>query len=146
MVDKEELEEFCHLWDGSENWVLIKGHYNRTALTILFADRDPNIREIAAMRSLLPQYRNLAPRDIKNLVKHSGELDMEPMSIEEAHRLIELGQRQGLKFKVIDASYITYLPFRPADNMMYGIEDPELADRVYEKMLQAGVPVMSQLP
>lgn len=145
----EDEAEYCHMWDGSEDWFLIRHNAEFTALTIHFAGHRPDVQEIMALRKLLPAYQNLPPNQVRAMLGESNTLELGPMSRLEARAFAGRCQGMGLSLTERDASYTSYLPCLRTGNslcpIMCIIEDDELAREVTERMIAAGAPVVETI-
>ena len=142
-MNDPDLDKLRHMWDGSEDWVLHKYEHRRTSLTVWFKSHEPTLQEIAMVRKLLPEYEHTPPRVLRNLVGDSGRLEVALCSMTEAKSVAERGRQLGLKVDTIDTFHITYLPQRRIDSVIVLTDDEALAERVWTKMIEQGVPVVN---
>ena len=141
-MNTEEENEFRHLWDGSEQWVLLKVEQHLTRLTLRFTTKEPSISEIQAVRRLLPQYQQLPPAQVKAILGDCGEFELPLLPRAEAEKLSAQAKELDLCPKSVDASYTGYSPFCPVNRSVCMIEGDALAAQVYRRMLDSGVPVV----
>src|SRR4051794_15606086 len=98
-------------WDRSRDWVLKRFCHDLTRLTIRFRRVPPEVTELAALRRCLPQFRDLAPATVREMIATAGALPLGMMTSPEADRLLEILQGQGLLADAENASCVCYLPF-----------------------------------
>jgi len=144
-----EIEEYRHLWDGSENWELHAFHYSQSELEIVFEGARPTPREILALRKLLYEYGNLPMQELKASIGDLPRLKIGNYRNSRAQKLQVEAQRLGLSIYATDTSRTGYLPIFTGKSDITGlsvsealvIENNELAERVTKRMRAAGVPV-----
>jgi hypothetical protein len=142
MKSSDRIDDYHYLWNGSEDWVL-SAHYNSQAsVKISFAGKQPTSKEIAAIRKLIPIYRNTPVIEVKSLLSHQKEIDLGVLSWSETNRMIEYSRELDLEVIAVDSSHTSYLPINRSTNQALLIEDNALANRIIEKMLKLGVPVV----
>jgi len=112
------------------------------AVTVHFAAQAPILREIIAVRRLLPEYRDLPPSQVRAMLGASGGLGIKPLPGAEAAQGAAHGRELGLRLETADASCTSGFPFHPAGSQACIIEDDALADEACRRMMRAGVPVL----
>jgi hypothetical protein len=146
-MDNDELDEMCHLWDGSEDWFLSAHYMDEIHLKVVFAGGAPSIQEIGALRKLLNEYRDRPLQQIKEQVGSVREFDLGIWPGFEAQPILNRAEGLGLNVIGTDKSHIGYLPVHIDDaGNQTGliIDDEELDRRVTQKMLEAGVPIIHE--
>ena len=143
----DELLEFFHLWDGTEQWGLSASHWTHVKLTAVFAGASPSIEELMALRRLRPDLRAIPARDLKMRLHNQREVELGQFSGMETHEIEALAAKLKVPFSIRSKaeSGTHYLPVqRVADGewMALLIEDDVLAERVTSEMLRRGVPVV----
>jgi hypothetical protein len=136
------LDEYRHLWDGSESgWTLQRFDRIEWCITFHFSPSGPNKSEIAALRKLLDEFRNLPVSDVWQqlrgrstftLPREVGNIDM--------RELIDCARELGLNVTADSIDRGGYLPIHNDESALL-IEDDEIAVQVAERMIAAGVPV-----
>ena len=98
-------------WDRSHDWVLRRFWNDQTCVAIRFKQSPPSFPDLIALRQCLPQFRVVAPAELRAKIGQVDMLELGTFSTREARRLLEAAQ--GQRFEVIteDASFVTYLPF-----------------------------------
>ncbi len=142
----DEFDEMRHMWDGSEQWVLIRSEQEYASLTLHFAKGGPSLLEMARTRQLLPECQHLPPAEVKRRLKGRDRLELGRMSPQEAGELASHGRLLGLTLEERRTSVTGYLPFRPEGSIICLIEDNDLAERVTSTMREAGVPIVENIP
>lgn len=141
-----DLSDFEHMWDGSEaGWALNRHEHDGARVTLRFAGK-PGIRDLAAIRKLLPEYQELQPADVKQRLGNKSELTLDPMQTDKALELARRAGELGLSAEVVDASHVSYSPLRRTpEGGLWGmiIEDEDYAQALCERMLEADVPVVN---
>lgn len=128
-------------WDRSHDYVLHRCWNDLTRVTIRFQGLPPSVRELAAIRRCLPDFRNVAPAAVRGRVGNSRELSLGVLPTPEARRVIEAAQAEGLEVIGESASFVSYLPFDRTTGCAWLIEDDAEAAAVARAMLADGVPV-----
>lgn len=128
-------------WDRTHDWVLERYWRDLTRVTIQFRRRPPSVIELAALRRCLPQYRHMAPAELRAVTADSDALPLGVMPTPEARQLIAAAEAQGLQVLAEGASYVSYLPINRTTGCAWRIEDDAESVAVVEAMLAAGVPV-----
>jgi len=144
-LSPDEIAEYGHMWDGSENWELNAFHRLQSELEIVFEGARPTPREILALRKLLPAYGDLPMQELKAKIGDSPRLALGEYRNSRAQQLLEAAQRLGLSINATDTSRTSYLAILVDEeedgHLASVIEDDELAERITHRMLAAGVPV-----
>jgi hypothetical protein len=142
----DELDKMRHLWDGPERWVLLRHVYAETAVTVRFAGDRPSLLEIARVRRLIPQFHQTPSGEVKRFLHGRDRLRLGRMPVPQAAEIAARGRQLGLIVEERAVARAVCLPYRPADRMILTIDDDDLSERVVAAMLQAGVPVVDEMP
>lgn len=110
-------------------------------VTICFADSRPSLSEFAAVRRSLPEFRDAAPATLKEKIGESGTLQLGVMPTDEARKIVQELQSQGLRVVAEDASEVGYLPLDRTIGCAWLIENKVESEAIVQEMLAAGVPV-----
>ncbi len=147
MSDEEEAE-YCHMWDGTEDWGLHKLFIEQTTVTVHLAGQTPSIQEIVALRKLLPEDRYLPPDEVRTAIGNNKTLELPIKQQPEASFLAERGRSLGLNISEEDTSYDYYLPvLRQGDPVVeydWMMDDEALAQEIVSRMIAAGVPIVKE--
>ena len=136
------LDEYRHLWDGSEpGWTLHRFDRIVWSITFSFAANGPSQSDIIALRKLLPALRaqplsqvlaELRGQSVYEMPDELGNIDM--------RNLMDAANKLGLQPNAESIDRGGYLPVHTGGNAMI-IEYDDVAARVAEKMLAAGIAV-----
>ena len=141
----ENMNDYSYLWDGSEDWSLSANYNSQSNIKIIFSGNKPTIKEIVAVRKLITAYQNIPIVEVKSLLSHRKEIDLEILSSMEVNRIIEFAIELDLTIIAMDCSYTSYLPINRTTNQALLITDDVIARRVTAKMLEFGVPITAYL-
>lgn len=138
------LEKYQHMWDGSEpGWQLYKIDKTSWTLTIEFGHSGPTKKELMTLHKIIPELRSKKITDIYRELKTLNSYESNDVYGNiEAREIYELAQENGLNANLTSNQSINYIPVCK-DNMVTLIEDDEVADKVKEKMLAAGVTIVN---
>lgn len=145
-MSEKELHEYAYLWDGSEGWSLSSCSRDEAVLTVVFAGTRPSVAELAALRRLSDEFRELPVRELKSRLGDKSEIELGRFSGMVAHEIEERSARIGVPFS-IRSQYrhsVSYSPIQRSENgdfVMLLIENEDLRERVTSEMLKRGVPV-----
>jgi hypothetical protein len=128
-------------WDCSHDYVLHRFWHDLTRVTIRFKVSPPSVQELASIRRCLPEFRNMAPAAARERIGDSRELSLGVLPTQEARRVLEWAQAEGLEVIGESASFASYLPFNRTTGCAWLIEDDTEAAAVLKAMLEAGIPV-----
>ncbi|MCO7223377.1 hypothetical protein [Pleionea sp. CnH1-48] len=139
-----KLDDLEYLWDGSDpGWQLHRIDSQVWRLIFRFAQGGPSNQEIIALRKVVPEFKKMKLLEVVCLLKGEGYYDTPDIfNDKECNNMAALATNLGLKFEIITEQSIGYLPVSK-DNYALLIEDEELSLVVCEKMLEAGVPVVT---
>ena len=136
------LDEYRHLWDGSEpGWTLHRFDRVVWRITFSFPANGPSQSDILALRKLLPAFRaqpisqvlaHLRGQTAYELPDELGNIDM--------RNLMDSASELGLQPNAEPVDRGGYLPVHSDGSAMI-IEDDDESALVAEQMLAAGVPV-----
>jgi phosphatidylserine/phosphatidylglycerophosphate/cardiolipin synthase-like enzyme len=128
-------------WDRTHDWVVHCFESDRAELTVLFDGARPALRELAALRRCLPEFRDLPPATARARAGADGRLALGELPGPEARRLSDDLRRAGLRAELRNTSAVTYLPLDRTTGAALIVEDDAEARRLAEQMIRAGVPV-----
>jgi hypothetical protein len=139
---KEQLlAENAYLWTSGE-WTLRSIHYSRARVVLVFPEGRPTLRELIAVRALVPEFTKSPISLLKEKVGELAEFVAGEFGNLEARRLIASAHERGLQTRSEDTSYTGYLSVSK-HGMALIIEDEEEAKLIEEEMLKRGVPIVS---
>ncbi len=136
------IDAYRHLWDGSEpGWKI--HHIERVMwrITFAFEGDGPTECEVAAMRILLDEFRNIPAVDVWRRLRGCASYTAanEQGNID-SRSLIDAALNLGLSARAEPIDRGGYIPVSP-DGTALVIEDDEIAGQVTQKMIAAGIPV-----
>ena len=63
---RDLITKYHAMWDGSEDWGLVQHNVGLVKLQITFSGNKPNVKELVAIRTLLPSYfEHLTPTELR---------------------------------------------------------------------------------
>lgn len=140
------IEQFSYLWDGSEpGWEL--QHINRVewSLEFSFSKTGPKKEDVVKLHKLLPELKSLKLSDVSRTLKNQGSYSTtERFGCIEARRICAEAYQLDLMVRKHEEQVGDYLPVSKDGHALL-IEDDELANKVYKKMIEAGVKVVEIL-
>ena len=141
-MSSDDLDALSYLWDGSQTgWTLQESRSRSTRVTFVFSERGPSPREVAALRQILPEFREAPTSVVWARVKHRRAYTCEAVLFGlEARRLLRRAAELELQTQAETTHHVHYLPLR--DGAALIIEDDHLAKCAAERMIRAGVPVI----
>lgn len=128
-------------WDREGDWVLYRIRREITSLTIRFRSAPPSVMELAAIRKVVPEFRDSPPITIRDRIGCSRELSLGVLPTHEAQRVVEEVQAVGLEVIAESRTVVGYLPFNRTTRCARLVEDYDEAEALVQSMLQSGVPV-----
>lgn len=142
MPENNQLDEFSYLWDGSEpGWTLWHIDHVGWEVAIRFGPNGPTIREIAAVRQLVDEFRNTPTGEVFTQLKGVTRLRVEqPFGNLEQKRFIEKANLAGLSVESKPVDRGGYVPV-DADRNVLTICEASLQNAVVQRMIDAGVPI-----
>jgi hypothetical protein len=134
--------DYAHLWSNpNDGWVLLRINREALSLTVRFSGDGPNLREVAAMRSAVPQFNAMPPSEAFEALKGRTEIPLGQFDSQEGRRLAEKCKNHGLSLNIVAIDHSGYLPFNEKTSMSLIIEDDALAKQVYQEALARGIRV-----
>jgi hypothetical protein len=109
---------------------------------MVFAAGRPSLRELLAVRAIVPRFADAPMSSLKAEVGMLNEFAVEDLSGREAHRLQSVAHKRGLQTRIEGTSFTEYLPVSIHSAALL-IEDDELSILVAEEMRRRGVPVVN---
>lgn len=171
ILSEEEVREFEHLWDGSEQWGLIAHYWTKATLTVVFSGASPSVAEIIALRRLREEFRALPVSELKAFLANKRELQLsrygsfednerkappesqneghpQYFSSMEAHEIVDRAAQLEVPFAIRTEgkSGISYTAIQYVDGQEMVLlidEDDELDEAVMCEMVKRGVPIVS---
>ena len=139
----DPVDRSRHLWDGSEpGWKLCYVELIVWGITIQFASSGPSLREIAAMRKLLDEFRDKPASEVLDRLRGVREYQLDHSFDDTSSRhLVEKATQLSLNAKRQPYDRSGYLPIDPNGGTLL-IERDDLSNQVVKNMLKAGVPVI----
>src|SRR4051812_19237605 len=120
-------------WDRTHDWVLQCFETDRADLTVVFDGARPSLRELAALRRCVAEFRQLPPAAARNRAGTSGRLELGELPGPEGRRLSEDLQQAGLRVELRNTSRVSYLPLDRTTGAALLIEDEDEAQRLAEE-------------
>jgi hypothetical protein len=138
---EERLAELSELWESGE-WQLHEIHRSSARIILVFPGGRPSLRELLAVRALVPRFAESPMSLLKEEVGNVPEFTVGNFDNLEARRLESEARARGLEVRREDTSATGYLPVNIHGHAML-IEDGELSSLAIEKMRRRGVAVVS---
>ena len=92
-------------------------------LTVVFERVRPSLRELAALRGCMAEFRQLPLAEARNRAGTNGRLELGEIPGPEARRLSEDLQQAGLRVELRNTSRVSYLPLERTTGAALLIED-----------------------
>lgn len=129
-------------WNQSDNWEVQRIYTEQARLVAVLPPEGDRVRHVVALRRCVPQLRQERPAALLAQVAKCSEVDLGEMAGRWARQLAQRLEAEGLGVRVINTSYISYVPFNYTTNTVWLIEDDEAAERIAAEMIAHGVPVV----
>ena len=128
-------------WDRTRSWLLEVREVGQARVHLHF-DAPISLREIAAIRRVLPEFAHAQPAEIRARVSESGDFQVGEYSYLKADSVLSLAREAGLPAVRTNTSYMTTSIIEQGEPpMLLLIEDEEEHARVVQEMRAAGVKV-----
>jgi len=128
--------------DPSHEWELVRHNRDQLALAVCFRGASPTTDEIAALRRVIPEYREKPAAEVVAAIRGIGQVDLGVRSGMEARRLMKNADLQGLKIVAKDASVTIWQPRDLTAQQALLLEDEEEAERIAAMLIEAGIRVV----
>ncbi len=139
----EDIEELRELWSGPESgWTLHRSYSARHKLFILLGPTPVTVAQLRALRMLSGQLQEVPLRDLKSRIPADGRVLIGEFHGRLVRDVAEKAKHLGLRFEVESLVRDVYLPVNRKTGLTWLIEDAETAQRVAERMMAAGMPVI----
>lgn len=135
----QRLEELSYLWTSGE-WTVHRYYYSCGRVIFVFLEGRPTLRELLSVRALVPHFKDAPMSLLKSTVGDLPEFVVGEFPSMKARRLQDEAQARGLRVRMEDASFVSYMPVKHDGALI--IEDEELATLAGEEMIRRGVPVV----
>lgn len=112
MQSEDDLNEFAHMWDGSETWELIEHRWDEASVSVVFRGERPTVQEIVALRRLHELFRDVPAAQIKAQLSDKREIELGRCSGMEAREVQERARKLDLlvQLRVETRSIVSYSP------------------------------------
>src|SRR5205085_9028022 len=120
----KQPSDYAYLWNNpNEGWVLLRINREALSLTVKFSAEGPNLREVAAIRSAVPELGSMSPSEAFAALKGRAEVPLGQFESKEGRRLAERCRAHGLELETAAKDLSGYLPFNEKTNTGLIIED-----------------------
>jgi hypothetical protein len=138
----KNLVDYSYLWNSTDDgWVLLCINRDVLLLTVKFSAEGPSLKEVAALRTAIPEFRSMSPGKAFAALKGKTEVSLGQFESKEGRHLVERCKACGLVLDTVSKNQSGYLPFNEKTNMTLLIEDNWLAEQVYREALAHGIRV-----
>jgi hypothetical protein len=137
-----QLDEYRHLWDGSEpGWTLVRVDRVVWRLVFEFGESGPTQLEIASLRTLLDEFRDIPLSTVWKRLKGLRRYEPDQQyGDNDCRTLSERAAILGLRVQPIARDAGGCVPISPGGCALI-IENNALAKEVTDRMREAGVPI-----
>lgn len=136
------IDHYHYLWDGSEpGWVLMHVSRQTVKLALVFEGTSPNVREVKAVRSVVPAYAALSASEALAKFRGAASIGLGEFECREGRRVAEACRRRSLVVQEEVRDRSGYLPFNENTKACLIIEDDVLSKQVCEEALSRGLRV-----
>lgn len=134
--------DYAYLWrNPHDGWVLLRINRHVLSLTVKFSAEGPTLREVAAMRSAVPEFGAMPPAAAFAALKGRSEVPLGHFESKQGRHLSEKCEAHGLMLETVAKDQSGYLPFNEKTGMSLVIEDNALAEQVCREALAHGISV-----
>src|SRR4051812_46323417 len=110
MDNDRDISGMRHMWDGTGEWILVRGHENLAEVVIHLSGE--RLRDLSALRKLLPEYRQMPPAQVSRELACLDVIRLPSMEPESAYTLREHALHYGLATTVTVFCRTSYSPLR----------------------------------
>ncbi len=136
------VERYHYLWDGSESgWVLMRVNRQAVKLVLLFEGAGPDVREVKAIRSVVPAYALLSASEALEKLRGTSSIDLGEFDCREGRRIARACRKLSLEVQEEMQDRSGYLPFNENTKACLVIEDNVLSEQVCQEALSRGLRV-----
>jgi hypothetical protein len=137
-----DLSEYKHLWDGSEKgWILQRFDRDLMEIEILFDETGPSIKEIKALRSVIPEYGRRKIKAVFDELRGQRQIRIGEFESIEGRRIAEACDKEKVRTRIKGRVETTFLPFNKETQLALVIEDDTVALAVAEEGIRQGMKV-----
>ncbi|MCG8312559.1 MAG: hypothetical protein MI976_05035 [Pseudomonadales bacterium] len=136
------IDSYKYLWDGSESgWELQLIDKTEWILTLEFSTEGPTKKEMLAIHSTIPEFKNKKLPEIYKELKGLGSYQVKKeFSNLELRCIVEDAKEKGHNLSQTAHQAGGYLPIKNGNQALL-IEDNEILAHVVKKMLENGIKV-----
>ncbi|MDN3575673.1 hypothetical protein QWZ03_02670 [Chitinimonas viridis] len=139
-----DINHLAYLWESGD-WALAQGIHSEAHVIVSFAETGVSVKELVALRGLLPQVSTMAPAAVRALAQEERELDLGRYGNLEAQRLHDKAKKLGLNAHLKDASYVVYQPIHRINGVSHQPSDDDAVNQaVITEMLRRNLPIHSR--
>ena len=141
-MHEADLAPFAFLWEGSApEWCIRATYVYERRIVVLFDPPGPSARDVAAMREVFDELRGRSVQAVWADVVGKTHIPLaEVYSPVNAPSVVVAARRRGLRVDMQAIEIVHRIPVNRRTEQALIIESDELAARVVERMLAAGVP------
>lgn len=147
MNSDDDLPQFDFIWNSPQEWGLLAHHHSEVVLTAIFPGESPTVADLAALRRLRPELRDVPAHELKARFEGAREVELGCFSALEAREIEARAGQLEVPFEIRSQghSFEDYSAIARDGSHFLLIEDEELGQRVTRRMLAMGIPVVQTL-
>jgi hypothetical protein len=135
-------QEYEYLWDGSDpGWVVCQHDEDREELRVVFAQGQPSLEEIRALRSVISEWRSRSAGEILAALRGQAGLLLGDFESGEAWALRGKCEAAGLRLERRGTHRLSYRFINKRTGRGLMIEDEMIAHAVAKEAIERGLTV-----
>lgn len=136
------MRQFECLWDGSApGWVVVRHEEDRERLEVLFANGGPTVREMKALRSIVPSLSSKVASEAFDTLRGVARFDLGEHESALARRMKRMCKGLDLNVSSQACPFVRYSIVNEQTDRQWLVEDPEILMAVVEAAISRGVPM-----
>jgi len=128
-------------WDRTRPWILQRREVGWGRVHLHFDPPDLSIKQLAAIRRVVPGLASATPREIRARLSPSGDFEVGEFGYIEARWIEDAARKAGLPVIFTNMTYVEYVILDESGSNVVIADDEEHA-RVVREMIEAGVRVV----
>lgn len=142
-----EQKDFGEYGDMVNNpdWVLYRGKIISCQVKLLFDSNEPTIRQVAALRYLIDEFRSMSSADVLKELRSKKAYLSNGMSLNDATTFIDKLSEHNIQASIIKPAEHYYIPYQKSTNCFRILEDEYLANLVIQEMMRTGTRIIDDI-
>ncbi|NRR29074.1 hypothetical protein HSX11_02645 [Oxalobacteraceae bacterium] len=140
-MNKPEIDNYSYLWNGSApEWHLRP--LPRQIEAVMFFENGVTGKDVLTLKNISSEYAKVPTAELLSKLKGTTSVSLGTISADAAVGLENKCKASGVKLRLIEKE-ARYVIVNGVKNSILAIEDNDIYREVKERMLTAGVPILS---